>query len=326
MESKIQSVNDYNFNNVTANDMKSLGSITDEDEKQRNAAKEVMILNTTLTTSSADYTESDRSLKKQSTSHVCSVEDYEKLDIQKALSHMTINDLNQFLNVYKIITSQDPNVDKTIIKASMEQLLSGELLDGEHFNNLYISYEEESELNKKKVIDNSSVDHTFFDVYDHIESWRKRIEPMINIIDDVSQECKTIIQQASNGDNTSNVSEKPPSVSLKQSFKIDNITTSSSRYLSNIDKYIETNKIQGFLSEILYRPQGDISIKKSDISLNSNKYDLLRSYDNEDTHKVISSITDEEIQQSLLIPSSEYKETEDKTNDDELEVKTYFID
>lgn len=327
----MQSVNDYNnLNSVTTNGFKSLvESCNDnEDEIQHNTATEdVEIFNTS--TSSVDSTESDRSLKNQSTSHnVHSEEDYEKLDIQKALSHMTINDLNQFLNVYQMITSPDPNVDKTIIKASMDQLLSGELLDGEHFNNVFVSYEETSEFDEKRIIDDSSVEQTFFDVYDHIESWRKRIEPIINIIDDVSQEYKMIIQQASNGDNMSNVSDKTPSISLKQSYKSDNVTNSSSRYLSNIDKYIETSKIQGFLSDILNKPQEDIDIKKSDISLNSNKCDSPKPDDIEDsTNKVISSITDEEIHhQSLLIPSTAYKEIEDNTNNDELEVKTYFIE
>lgn len=233
MESKIQTIN---YNDDSAN-FKSLGSITDEDELKHKIAKD-SILNTKLMTNSVDYiSETDHSSKNQLTSYECSIGDYDKLDIQNALSHMSVNDLNQFLNVYKIITSEDPKVDKTIIKGSMEQLLSGELLNDVHFNSEYISNDEKSISANEEVTDDFSDEHTVFDVYDHIESWKKRIQPIIDTINDVSQEYETIIQQTSTK-NMLKLKEETPSVLSEETFKNDNIPS----------KYVFINIYQTLIS------------------------------------------------------------------------------
>lgn len=71
-------------------------------------------------------------------------------------------------------------------------------------------------------------------------------------------------------------------------------------------------------------PHNDDKIKNSDLCLDSNKYDSEMFNANEDKNEVISLIY-EENEQSLLTPSSAYLETEYKSIDDEIDVKTYFI-
>lgn len=114
-------------------------------------------------------------------------------DVRIALSRMTASDLEQFLNVYDFLTNPDPKIDQVIDRISVEQLLSGELLDGERFK---------SDRVLTSVVDGSGprsdpVDEyyvTFFDVYDHIERWKKRLRPMMSKIEDLAQACKSRAQ------------------------------------------------------------------------------------------------------------------------------------
>ena len=146
---------------------------------------------------------------------------------------MTDNDLEKFFNLYKIIKSLDPNANAIIKKASMDELLSGKLIDKEHLKELCVAKVEESEPSNKEVIDVSSNDYTFFDVYDHIESWKKRINPMMNKIEDLVEELKTISQRTSSAD-ILKVSNEMKVQRIKNSN--DDVVSNSNRYLSNIDK------------------------------------------------------------------------------------------
>ncbi|VVC37434.1 Hypothetical protein CINCED_3A003507 [Cinara cedri] len=252
-------------------------------------------------------------------------DDRNNLSVKKALSLMTINDLDQFINVYKIITNPDPNIDKTIKKASMDQLLSGELLNRENFHNLYEAEPEElaaEEEVKDKVVN----DYTFFDVYDHIEGWKNRILPMLNQIENINQEYKTIGPQDATADNLKVHEEPIPNSLIKEAVENDDIITDSFRFLSNIDKYMGAGVLSPkFHSKVIETDQLKTSydeIKNSDGVLQSDKISKLQIpiKHGRVTTKYLSS------QRTLLIPSNTYLPISNETNVDELEVKTYFIE
>lgn len=167
---------------------------SDDDTKLSKACKDV-IENKEIMTNVVDYTESNSSKLKEPPAASANVHclldddrDDDNSNVKKALSCMTIHDLNQFLNVYKIIKNPDPDVDKTINnlnKVSMDKLLSGQLLNGEHFDNQYATEAEES-VNGEEVKDNNAFnDYTVYDVYDHIEGWKTRMQPMMSQIEDI---------------------------------------------------------------------------------------------------------------------------------------------
>jgi len=247
-------------------------------------------------------------------------------NIDDALNRMTVNDLERFFNLYKIITSSDPNVDSTIKKASMEQLLSGELLDKKHFNKLCMEKLKESanKPSNDEVAECSSNDYSFFDVYDHIESWKKRIHPSMNKIEDLLQEFKTISHQTS----AANIL-KVPNVLSGQTTKNsdDDVITNSHRYLSNIDKYFEIGASNTLLSDVFHRsPAGDddnITVN-NELHSEPDKNDIMQSRNGATKDNNMLPLINEKTQQTLLVPSNTYLETENVTNEDEFEVKTYF--
>ncbi|XP_025411543.1 uncharacterized protein LOC112684310 [Sipha flava] len=119
--------------------------------------------------------------------------------MQEALSCMTVDDFNNFLNVYQLITSMDPRVDQTMSKASVDQLLSGELLNQKRFDEVYECVaneveETESTTNGEELMKDTIDDCKFLNFYDHIDYWKKRMLPMINKIEDLAQESKMIAQ------------------------------------------------------------------------------------------------------------------------------------
>lgn len=247
-------------------------------------------------------------------------------NIDNALNRMTVNDLERFFNLYKIITSSDPNVDSTIKKASMEQLLSGELLDKEHFNKLCMEKLKESanKSSNDEEAECSLNDYSFFDVYDHIESWKKRINPSINKIEDLLQEFKTISHQTS----AANILKVPNVLSEQTNKKSDDdVITNSHRYLSNIDKYLEIGASNTLLSDVFHRsPTGDeynITIN-NELHSEPDKNNIMQSRNGDTKDNNMLPLINEKIQQTLLVPSNAYLETENVTNEDEFEVKTYF--
>lgn len=248
-------------------------------------------------------------------------------NIDNALNRMTVNDLERFFNLYKIITSSDPNVDSTIKKASMEQLLSGELLDKENFNKLCVEKLKESDNkpSNDEVAEFSTNDYSFFDVYDHIESWKKRIHPSMNKIEDLLQEFKTISQQTS----AANIL-KVPNVLPEQTIKNsnDDVITNSHRYLSNIDKYLEIGASNNLFSDVFHQSPGggdDDNITINDkLRSEPDKNNIMQSRNGATKDNNMLPLIDEKTQQTLLVPSNTYLETENVTNEDEFEVKTYF--
>lgn len=318
-------VNDIQ-NKVTTDELKSFGSLTDEDEVRRKMT-DSDILNDEKLTNLVDYTELVYSSKNLSNSDAQFSKVSENPSIREALSHMTVSELDQFLNVYKIITSPDPNIDKTLTKASMQQLLSGELLDIKDFDQQLVAKSEkleDKEVNKED--NNFGKEHTFFDAYDHIEGWKKRMQPMFNIIEDLAQECKMMSQKTLYEDNLDVRRESTSNISLVQTIRNNDITKNSSRYLSNIDKYIETTNSHKLISKISHQ------LQTSNISISDNKASLLIDEKNTkmldedgDSKKVLTSPKSEDIQRILLVPSKAYLEAGYKTNvQDELQVKTYF--
>jgi len=247
----------------------------------------------------------------------------QSFDIENCLGLMTDNDLEKFFNLYKIIKSLDPNANALIKKASMDELLSGKLIDKEHLKELCVAKVDESELSKTEVIDVSSNDYTFFDVYDHIESWKKRIHPMMNKIEDLVEEFKIISQRSSSADIL-----KGSNVLKEQTIKNsnDDVVSNSNRYLSNIDKYIEIGESHNLLSEVFHQsPAGHDSIKISDANLDSES-DKFNIHDEiaDAKENILPLIDEEKTQRTLLVPTSAYLETENQTNVDEFEVNTYF--
>jgi len=164
-------------------------------------------------------------------------------------------------------------------------------------------------------------DYSFFDVYDHIESWKKRIHPSINKIKDQLQECKTISHQTSGANIL-----KASNISSEQIIKnSDDVITNSRRYLLNIDKYLEIGANNNLLSDVFHQsPAGDEDITtNNELYLESDKYNIMQ-HRNEDTKDNMLPLIDEKTQETLLVPSNAYLETKNPTNEDELDVKTYF--
>ncbi|CAI6364954.1 unnamed protein product [Macrosiphum euphorbiae] len=249
----------------------------------------------------------------------------QSLDIENCLGLMTDNDLDKFFNLYKIITSLDPNANALIKKASMDELLSGKLIDKEHLKELCVAKVEESEQSNKEDIDVSSNDHTFFDVYDHIESWKKRMHPMMNKIEDLVEELKTISQRTSSAD-ILKVSNLMKEQTIKNSN--DDVVSNSNRYLSNIDKYIEISESHNLISEVFHQsPAGHDGIKISETNLDSES-DKLNIHDEIGNAKenILPLIDEEKTQKTLLVPTNAYLETENQTNVDEFEVNTYYFE
>lgn len=326
IESKGSSVVNDNQNKVTKNDLKSFGSLTDEDEVQRKKI-ENYILNEETLTNVVDYTALINTSKFRPNSDFRFSKTSENSGIQEALSHMTVSELDQFLNLYKIITSPDPNIDKTLTKASMQQLLSGELLDIEDFDKQSVVKSAKSEpVNEEE--NNFAKEYTFFDAYDHIEGWKKRMQPMLNTIEVLAHECKMVSQKTLCSDNLDIVKESISNVSLVQTIKNNDITKNSTRYLSNIDKYMETgNGHKSLSSKVSHQSQtSDISISDNEVSLVvDEKIKMLD--ENGDSKKELITQKNEEVQRMLLVPSKAYLEDGYETNmEDELEVKTYFVE
>lgn len=306
-----------------SSDFKSLETIDEVPADQRQMFTD---LNTEML-SKVNFTDSGLSSKNISISNnVHNPENFDESDVQIALSRMTINDLDQFLNVYKIITSSDPNVDKTINQASMEQLLSGELLGGERnvINQLHVD-KIETTVDDEEVVDDPVNDYTFFDVYDHIESWKKRLQPTMSIIDDLAHKYKKLIQQTTT--TTDDLKEPISTVPLEKTIKNENVMTDSLDYLLNIDKYIETCENRKFIlnNDFHHLQTGDDCSVEKDTFLHSIKYNDTR-IENKCTKEVFTAQTGAINRRTLLIPSDTYLGIENKISTDELEVKTYFIE
>lgn len=242
----------------------------------------------------------------------------QSFDIENCLGLMTDKDLDKFFNLYKIIKNVDPNANALIKNASTEEILSGKLIDEEHLHELCADKAKESKPSIKEV---SSNDYTFFDVYDHIESWKKRISPMMNRIENLVEEFKTNRQRTSNADvlKVSNVL-----VEQKTKSSSDDIISNSNRYLSNIDKYIKIGESRNFLPEFFHQlPAGHDSFKQSDAILHSksDKFNIQDKIGNS-KEKMLPLIYEEKTQQ--LVPTNAYLATENITDVDEFEVKTYF--
>lgn len=241
---------------------------------------------------------------------------------------MTAHDLYEFLNVYKLITTMDPRVDRAISKASVEQLLSGELLS--------YSNDEMNELVADKVIKEPVTDYTVFDVYDHIESWRTRMRPTMITIEDIARESKNVMR-ASNAaaDDASRTKRPTSSGSLEQTMRDKNVVVAnSSRYLSNIDKYINSGERHARLSKIFQQvlpARDDDVIDPSDAAAHLHS-DERNDGKIPDEHKRVTTIitelsaTSQQNRRTLLTPSSAYLELRPKSVvDDDKEVRTYCI-
>lgn len=170
--------------------------VTSDDDTKHSVACKDDTENMEILTNVIDYTESGccKLIEPPTSADThCQLDvdrDDDNLNVKKALSCMTIHDLNQFLNVYKIIKNPDPDIDKTINnlnKVSMDKLLSGQLLNGEHFDNQYATEAEELVVGEevKDNKDNMFNDYTVYDVYDHIEGWKTRMQPMMSQIEDI---------------------------------------------------------------------------------------------------------------------------------------------
>lgn len=320
--------NNYcNTTKINTLDLKSSGSITDEDELRCRVADDYILNNETVT-KFVDYTDSGHlSKEKQISSVSLYTECNDCPNIREALSRMTCDDLDQFLNVYKLITSRNPNVDETLNKASMEQLLSGELLDGKQFQRAEV--EPESSDKESMSCNSAADDYTVFGVFDHIEGWKKRMRPMMSEIENIAQECKTIMtDHASTAVGGSKIKGRVSNLSLEE-LPIENneVTTSCSCYLSNIDKYIEINKNHKFLSEVNQsQTTGDHGIENGKAILHSDERNMQDTEDIVDPNKMIIPQMYKENRRTLLIPSNAYIKSGYKTNKDKLEVKTYLIE
>lgn len=321
--------NNYCNTSTTKNntlDLKPSGSITDEDEVRCRVADDY-VLNNEIITKFVDYTDSGHLSEE---TQISSVECNDCPNIRDALSRMTCDDLEQFLNVYKLITSRDPNVDETLNKASMEQLLSGELLDGKRFKE-HSAAEVEPESTDKESMDYSSAadDYTVFGVYDHIEGWKKRMQPMMSEIENIAQECKTImIEDASAAvDGSKNKGRVSESSLERLPIENNDVTTSYSCYLSNIDKYIEINENHKFLSEVNQsQTTGDHGVRNGKAILHSDERNMQNTEDIVDLNEMRIPQIYKENRRTLLIPSNAYIKSGYKTNKDKLEVKTYLIE
>lgn len=270
----------------------------------------------------------DFSTRNQPISDTHYPDDYDALSTQKALSNMTTEDLDQFFNAYQVITSSSPNIDETISKASIEQILSGKLLDGEYVGKMLRAPVEKAKpiVEENDMTDGSVDDYTIFDFYDHVEDWKKRIHPTIRKIDDITRKCNKIIQRPTSIHDVPIKDNKSISNdSLKQTIK-NNDVTSSAHYLSNIDKYIDTTgESHTFLSKAVH-------YSKTDDDGVENDNTFLKGYDtqvieNKGEDKIISSPeVSIENNRTLLTPSEAFLKTGYIRNaHDELKVKTYFI-
>lgn len=263
-----------------------------------------------------------------SSSSTVSNETHNTDEIQEALSCMTVNDYENFLNVYQLVTSMDPRVDQTMSKASVDQLLSGELLNQKRFNEVYEHVADEVEdtehtANGEEVLN----DYTFLDVYHHIENWKKRMLPMINTIEDLARESKMIVQTSAAAEDVLKSKRSIFSVPLKQKKKNEGVITNSSHYSLNIGKYIKTEERN--FSKMFHQPAatGDDVINTNDAFLPSNNYSKQIPDKSGGVKTVLTlSPTHDKNPGTLLTPSSAYLEVRPRSAVDELEVKTYFID
>uniref|UniRef100_A0A2S2QL27 Uncharacterized protein n=1 Tax=Sipha flava TaxID=143950 RepID=A0A2S2QL27_9HEMI len=247
--------------------------------------------------------------------------------MQEALSCMTVDDFNNFLNVYQLITSMDPRVDQTMSKASVDQLLSGELLNQKRFDEVYECVaneveETESTTNGEELMKDTIDDCKFLNFYDHIDYWKKRMLPMINKIEDLAQESKMIAQTLTTVGDVLKSKESTFNVPLEQK-------KNEARYSSNIGKYIETGEHQVHLSKTFNRQ----AATDDDVTNTNNPFVLFDKYYKQipdkfgDVETMLTlSPTHEKNPRTLLTPSSAYLKVRPTSVVDELEVKTYFID
>lgn len=312
----------------TEGDYQSAKSITGDDEFPQYTTNKKDDTRTETVTQCIDYTQSDHSnpLKKPAPK---SIAHHPKVcNIQEALSCMTINDFDQFLNVYKVITSSDPNMDKNIRETSVEHFLSGKLLNKECFNEINVAELDvkSAPTNDEVQVDNAENDYTFFDVYDHIESWKQRIRPTMSKIEDITQKCKAIVQRTSKANVTLEVDKHRPKTALEQTFENYDVTTSSSRYLSNIDKYIEIDESRDLLSKTVHLQSQtvDNGINKNLNNTDNNNKRI--SNENRDTKEVQLPLIGVKSRHTLLVPSNAYLDSKFKSNESNLDVKTYFIE
>lgn len=297
-------------------------SVTEKDEIQTKVTDYNEILEIGFLNNHVDHNVNVATPEKQSSANIHNPNDYDNSNIRKALSHMTVDDLDQFLNVYQVVTSSNPNIDKTIAKASVEQILSGQFFDG---GNLDTSQSTDT-IVKDNSTDGSVDDYTLFDVYDHIENLKKQMQPMISKMDDLAREYKEIVQPTTL--DFPNVKKSNSNVFLRQMIKNnDDIINGSARYLSNINKYIETaSESHTFQPKDSHHSQtDDDNTHVSNWLLNINKNNKYILNDNDGPKKITSFHGDSENQKTLLTPSNVYLETEYKKNEDELKVQTYVI-
>lgn len=193
-----------NYRNIALNgdvpDFRSTGGVSaattatddDDDVVEREIPKGSNISNVEVFEKNVDYTDYvEYSVSDMPADRKPPEDRHDGLhDVRIALSRMTASDLEQFLNVYDFLTNPDPKIDQVIDRISVEQLLSGELVDGERFESDRVFTDVvDGDGPKSGPVDEYYV--TFFDVFDHIERWKKRLRPMMNKIEDLANACKS---------------------------------------------------------------------------------------------------------------------------------------
>lgn len=312
-----------------SSDYQSVGRTTNGDEFQPRTDSGNYDTRTETVTQCIDFTEFNHSSPLKNPTPTPDAHHSKDYEIQKALSCMTVDDFDQFLNVFKVITSPNPDMDKNINKASMEHLLSGELLNEEYFNKTHVAEldDKSASANEGVQADNVVNEYTFFDVYDHIESWKRRIRPKVSKIECIAQEYKAIVRQTSAATDTLEVDKRVPETTLEQTFENYDVTTSSSRYLSNIDKYIEIGENRDLLSKIVHsQSQTENNGTYKSLSHTDENHEQNIAHENKGTKEVQLPLIDVASRRTLLVPSTSYLQSGLKSNDGKLDVKTYFIE
>lgn len=300
------------------------GFRTNEIDENYDASNEIV-------TRCIDYDQCDRNGPLENSTPTPLAPHSEDREFRKAFSRLTADDFDQFLNVFRVVFDSDPNADENINGAGTQHLLSGALSNGEYFieKRAAESDDKSAPANEKAQADIAETDYTFFDVYDHIESWKQRMRPTVSKIEDITQECTAIVRQTSTADDTSEIDKRMSKITLEQTFGNYDVVINSSRYLSNIDKYIEIRESRNFRSKIvqLQSQNGNNSIDESLILTDQYYTQHVLDESSKDTKGVQMPQIDVENQGTLLVPSNAYLKTGLKSNDyNILDVKTYFIE
>lgn len=118
---------------------------------------------------------------------------------EESIGHVTGDDLDRFLDVYRLITSRDPGADEAVDAATAERLLVG---DGWRTSAAESASDGDGDDDNGKTTDSDNEttdsdgdDRVMLDVFERVGRWMKPLRPTVGRVESMAREYETIVER-----------------------------------------------------------------------------------------------------------------------------------